>query len=252
MLARLQDLDFSFEDFLWERKPGQWEVNPLILARIQERIQFDGDVPELRHGNLPEGHVPAVPVETDASHPVLLGRMLSEARSQVQKELDSARSLWEEQNSNLPVPTSPIFAVSGYESGQLPRPRTVPMEPIAAAAMSPQEQQACAFLAFASTQGRVSSLPALGFEILRELRSRGVGADLGSGTRELGRATWTMMIHQAEETNPRFSPIQTAAKVLASKLLRAVPTLSSGYLEVRPINTVHLRLVGFCAILYKR
>lgn len=57
----------------------------LYLAEISERVQFDGDVPELRTGPRQEGATPAVRVETDAVSPVALGLMLKKASSEIEQ-----------------------------------------------------------------------------------------------------------------------------------------------------------------------
>jgi hypothetical protein len=64
-------------------------MNPLVLGALVERAQFDGDMPELRTGDIPIGVTPAVPVKTTARNPVAIGMMLGKASDKVQKQLDA-------------------------------------------------------------------------------------------------------------------------------------------------------------------
>lgn len=70
---------------------GLPRLNPLYEGALVERVQFDGDVPELRSGPLPSDATPAVPVDTDARNPVAVGMMLNQASEEVQEELNAAR-----------------------------------------------------------------------------------------------------------------------------------------------------------------
>jgi len=76
-----------FEDRSAEGKLAR--LNPLFEAALMERLQFDGDVPELRTGPLAPGVKPAVVVETDATNPIAIGRMLDTASSELREEQDA-------------------------------------------------------------------------------------------------------------------------------------------------------------------
>ncbi|MDB4278260.1 hypothetical protein N9917_01520 [Deltaproteobacteria bacterium] len=71
---------------------GLPRLNPLYEAGLIERAQFDGDIPELRHGPLPTDIAPAVPVNTKARNPVAIGEMLTKASEEVRAELDENRT----------------------------------------------------------------------------------------------------------------------------------------------------------------
>ena len=58
-------------------------LNPLYEAALIERAQYDGDMPELRTGSLPEGVKAAVPVLTDSRNPIAIGQMLAKASEEV-------------------------------------------------------------------------------------------------------------------------------------------------------------------------
>lgn len=259
-VALVRELEFRPEDVMWERNPGQWELNPLLLARIAERIHFDGDVPELRFSNLPEGGKPAVPVLTETTNPVLLGLCLQKASEQVQEELEAARRLWDDapelvESEGLAtiVDSLPVFSAVGYVPGQVPIPRRVEASPIEASSLSQKEQQQAAFSAIATTQGRVSSLLLLTQTLLESLQTEGWKVRLGrEGVALLSQATWTLQISHAEETNPRFSPLAVAMSSLIRDLLRGLPKSTRELvLVVRPLHAVHERTVGWKASLYE-
>jgi hypothetical protein len=70
---------------------GNPRLNPMLESTLAERAQFDEDIPELRHGPIPEGVSPAVPVETTARNPVAIGQMLQQASNEMREALDENR-----------------------------------------------------------------------------------------------------------------------------------------------------------------
>ena len=111
-------------------------LNPMVEAAILERVQFDGDIPEMRSGPMPQGGSPAVPVESTARNPVMLGAMLQAAADEVVQEMSTAVREYSAEayrlteglsettalqvlKDNLPAPPT---GVPGYEAGQLPVP----------------------------------------------------------------------------------------------------------------------------------
>lgn len=256
-LEVVRDQGFRPEDIWWERKPGQRELNPLLLARIAERIQFDGDVPELRQGNLPEGGKPAVPVDTDTTDPVLLGHMLRCASLDVEEELRRVQYQWElgmsEKGEMLALDVRPVWSVPGYAPGQVPAPRKVGFHQIELCRLSDAEKCEAAFAAIATTQGRNSFVPAI-LRILQEgLEARGLS--VSRGKREVAPkvvASWTLSITQANAHNPRFSPATTAAASILRDFVRFMPEgLSACSITVQAIHAIHDREVGWKAALYE-
>lgn len=257
-LALVAELEFRPEDIFWERRPGQVELNPLLLARIAERIQFDGDVPELRFGNLPEGGKPAVPVESSTTDPVLLGLMLGSASLDVLEELDQARKIWEgaleaQQTSALATTEPmPVFSARGYEAGACPVPRQVNVQPVDALFLSEVEKQTAAFSVVATTQGRNSALPQITALVREGLEAHGLQLQYGEALSEpLVQAVWTFEVTQAKAINPKFSPLTTAGASLLRDLLRGLPSGTQAVvLVVKPIHTIHERVVGWRAALH--
>jgi len=247
-------------------------LNPLVEAAIAERSQFDGDVPELRSGPLPDGSSPAVPVETSARNPVAIGQMLETASAEVQGELTRATQEYEEEarllgdkleaegvNEETALATikkqlpAPPTGVGGYEAGQLPAKRSVDGPTGSALAkLSPEQRQMAAYKAFSTTQGRRSALPVIEELLLAGLESEG----FTMASRPPSRASevpiyadWTVHLGGQEATQSSFSFIDTAAKVLLRKLVPLLreKDVSSPVLEVQEINTVDVRQVGWAA-----
>jgi hypothetical protein len=67
---------------------GLPSLNPLYEAALIEKAQFDGDIPELRTGPLPEGAKAAVPVLTTARSQVAIGQMLQKASDEVTQAIE--------------------------------------------------------------------------------------------------------------------------------------------------------------------
>lgn len=80
---------------------GLPRLNPVYEGALAERVQFDGDAPELRSGPMPEGGKPAVPVDTNVRNPVALGMMLEQASEAVAEELAAARKEGTQFGTNL-------------------------------------------------------------------------------------------------------------------------------------------------------
>ncbi len=251
----VQEMEFQPEDAFWEKKPGVWELNPLLLARIAERIALDGDVPELRSTNLPEEGMPAVPVVADTTNPVLLGMMLQKASTEVKEELEEARRTWEKGVEAGLVPqteTMPVFGAPGYHAGQIPTPRVVEVQVCSLSTLTPDQESVAAFQSYGTTQGRNSLVPWLARSLLEDLRGCGLQVQLGSGIgTPRAQAAWTLSFSNAGESNPRFSPIRAARASLSRELLKSViPRDLDLILDVRAIHTAHERTVGWKASLH--
>jgi len=242
-------------------------LNPMVEAAILERVQFDGDIPEMRSGPLPQGGFPAVPVESTARNPVMLGAMLQAAADEVVQEMSATMNEYSAEayrlteglseetalqvlKDNLPAPPT---GVPGYEAGQLPVPRTVTNPSGSAlAAMTPEDQRVAAYKALSTTQGRRSALRVIEELVLVGLESEGYPMRARAPTRTSDvpvYAEWTVQLSGAEATQPNFSFIDLAAKALIRKLVPQlkVVTVRNPVLEVMPVNTVDVRQVGWAA-----
>lgn len=89
-MAPLQEHNFHPGAMMEPRKGrGLPKINPLVEAALIERVQFDGDMPELRTGPMPEGAKPAVSVDTDSRNPVAVGQMLKQASSDMAQRVQA-------------------------------------------------------------------------------------------------------------------------------------------------------------------
>lgn len=247
-------------------------LNPLMDAAIHERVQFDGDAPELRSGPLPEGGTPAVPVVTTARNPVFLGKQLEEASLDVTKAIEQvqlaaiqehedqvAMALLDDPDrpadmvrAEPMLPTRPT-GVPGYEAGQLPVPRQVTGPTGSALArMSPEERQQAAYKALSTTQGRRSALSVIEDQVLWGLSAGGHPMEARPPSRVTDvpvYAEWTVKLSGAVASQSQFSFLDVAAKALIQKLLPqlAEATIADPVLEIIAVNTVDVRQVGWAA-----
>lgn len=275
----LERWGFEEEDLIYapfEDRPNYRMLHPLLMGMIVELLQFDGDVPELRSGPLPEGGSPAVPVRTSSRDPVVIGAMLRTASREVAAELAEAQSardakvaamLETVEGSGVTITglvrqeTERGIAVSGYAPGHKARMRDV-AEPTTAelAALTFTERQQLAHKTLTSTQGRRSVVPVLSEMIRQTLHAKGftsvVAAEDNEGTL-YASAEWCVMIDGGSaERNPRFNFVDVAARALSTKLCRdltgRVGQDTHLTLLVSPVNEVSERRVGWRALLFEQ
>jgi hypothetical protein len=251
-------------------RPGR--LNPLYEAAIAERVQFDGDAPELRTGAMPEGATPAVPVLTTSRSPVAIGMMLETASEEVNDNLRLAKQEWDAEAEQLvqialeeghsestalamakeEMPLVPT-GVPGYQTGEVPALRLV-REPTgsALAAMPAEQRQEAAFKVLSTTQGRRSSKHVIEELVRLGLESEGFPMDSRSPTRTRDvpvYAQWTAPLAGQGAHQPNFSFIDVASKVLIKKLVSQLQgkPVQNPVLEVLTVDTVDDRRVGWAA-----
>lgn len=265
--------DLIFEPF--EDRPGYKMLHPLLMGMIVEVLQYDGDVPELRTGRLPEGGAPAVPVRTTARDPVVVGAMLRTASTEVAAELAEAQEAHDQKMAKMlesvggtgaPVTglvrqeTERGVAVPGYAPGTKAQIREVGVPTASEIAMMPfKERQELAHKALTSTQGRRSAAPVIEQLIRAALTPMIVGSTLSVDRpprdEPLVEVEWAMQIDGGvNERNPNFNFIDTAARALTNKLWRGIKDQAdegrSYVLSVRPVNEISDRRVGWTATLH--
>lgn len=268
---------FDEEDLVFvpdEDRPDYKMLHPLLMGMIVELLQYDGDIPELRSGKLPEGGSPAVPVKTMARNPVAVGAMLRTASQEVALELAAAQEEHDQSVAKMidavggtgdaatglvRQETERGIAVPGYSPGSRAQIREVAAPTGADLARMPfPERQELAHKALTSTQGRRTAVPVIAQMIVEALHADGY-SELRIATQE-GVATaadveWTMGIDGGQgEQNPNFNFIDTAARALSTKLRRALAQAAAPetplHLRISPINTVAERRVGWRAVVY--
>lgn len=186
---------------------GLPRLNPTYESALSERVQFDGDIPQLRFGPMAPGTTPAVPVDTDARDPAAIGIMLGDAASQVSEEAERleaevARQLtdavasgdWSTLLARLPDDVRRMLPApgevtriedlpadvlrrdlvpdpAGYERGRVPAPVTV-AEPTGAtlATMSAEDRGEAAWRFLSTSQGRRSATRTIATMVEAHLR----------------------------------------------------------------------------------
>lgn len=258
-------------------------INPLVHAAIIERVQFDGDIPELRFGGKQPGVAPAVPVKTMARNPVAIGAMLNRASDKVAKELKNQmgerRRLIEESMaadpnaltiirshgelmSVAPNDASTVLAGTrdsdpeGYRRGEKPH-AIVVTKPSGSvlATMSDTQKHELAWKFVSTTQGRNSAISTITSIIVDALSKRGLMVkerefDPRSPKVEpLAYAEWTVNLTGQGATQPAFAMVDISARVLANRLFAnmGVARPEKCFLEVESLNSISDREVGWAA-----
>ena len=255
--------------------------NPLVHGAIIERVQFDGDIPEMRSGPMARGVTPAVPVNTHGvTNPVAIGMMLGKASNKVQKQLNSASlALVSDVNSAVENDHSAIAIVrrhgemmsvaddastaiagtrdtdpGGYRRGEAPKLVTV-ARPTGASLlrMSDSQRREMAWKFLSTTQGRVSAVNEIKLLIIAFLLSKGVaavGRDFDPAApriKPLSYTEWSVAMGGQGSIQPSFSLISVSATVMANRLLSGLGENKPKkcFIEVEPLNNVSDREVGW-------
>jgi hypothetical protein len=255
---------------------GLTQLNPVYEAALAERAFFDGDVPQLRSGRLPEGGTPAVPVLTDLLNPVAVGEMLEQASEKTLKLLEIATeehaalcagliSDGEAAGTALEVvkgslPAKPT-GVTGYVAGTEPVPMAglVPLSGSELDNLVPEIARRYSFKALTSTQGRVSLARPIQASLLELFREAGVTVEgREQGEAAVASATWGMVVSGPEDLSEKFSFPGVAVKALFSDLMNQVlnipghTTLGRFTLTVKPHNGASSRSFGWTAHLSEK
>ena len=277
-------------EMIFQSGVGLPRMNPLLEGAIGERLQFDGDAPELRTGPLPPGARPAVPVRTQARNPIAVGQMLDAASNQVQGKVEAHQQKRQGEIEAVAegIASTALMRKHGafitkegdfdvalalhgnagtdhpsYRRGRLPAPVKVAVPSGKALAnLTPQERREAAWRFLSTTQGRRTALGVIREGIAKELRAAGIEAverdfnvTFASEVIPLAHHQWTVQVDNVgpNSTQPAFSFIDMAAKAISAGLLRAAPDPMVGkvFLEVVAVNTVDVRTVGWAARLVR-
>lgn len=258
---------------------GLPQLNPLVEAALAERLQFDGDIPELRHGPMPPGVSPAVSAVTKARSPVAIGATMDKAAKQVRKKLDEADKRKAKALERVAEAKALVGVTDAgealarmaygsadtdlveYRRGEVPAPvKAKTPTGKALARMSEDQQKEHAWRFLSTTQGRRTALETLRDLITGSLIEAGVPVvqreyDLKTKTPPLAFHEWKVNMSGAGSMQPAFNMIDTAAKAISHSLskraLREDSLPDPLYLEVIPVNTVDIRSVGWAARLVR-
>jgi hypothetical protein len=259
---------------IMHKERGLPRLNPMVEASLIERMQFDGDIPELRTGGKPAKVRPAVAVHTDARNPVAIGMMLTTASDEVADKLIAKEperqqligdmallDMVEEQGTALATQEvralvldgkSDLMDVPEYRRGQVPAPLAV-VQPSGATllALTSQERKQNAWQFLSTTQGRRSAVS--GIAELAETHLKRAGFDVTVRPFDatvrcsvLAVHRWSVNIDGPKATQAAFSLIDVAAAAIAKNLTRLVGQRRGRVvLEITTINTVDIRSVGW-------
>lgn len=253
---------------------GLPQLNPLYEAALIERVQFDGDIPELRSGPAPQGVTPAVSVESGARDPVALGWMLNQAASvgELLKETDRRRidliegyaegtttNVASQKELNLLLEgRSRTTDIPEYPRGQVPAPVATP-KPSGSLllSLSSKERRQNAWKFLSTTQGRRSAIAGITEMVMVRLQKEGLSV---SSRPHNPKATetvqavheWTVGIDGPGAVQSAFNLMDMAAASLSKGLVReSLGKTGPFILEIVTINTVDIRTVGWAGRLLK-
>lgn len=257
---------------------GRPQLNPLVEAALLERLQFDGDAPELRTGPLPAGVRPAVPVATTARNPVAVGVMLRDASEQVRETVQAhergrLESLPQEVLQKVTehgepvaqngIPEDLALVLHGsaetdhplYKRGHLPAP--IPVQAPSSAELARItgiEARKMTWEMVATSQGRWTATEAITLEMERLFAKWKFSTSRveASETGTLANASWKVSIAGRLHLHPGFSFVDVAANVMGSQLLDDLEdkTPRRVGLCVAPLQRYDERVVGWSATLY--
>lgn len=216
---------------------GQQRLNPMYEARVVERVQFDGDAPELRTSAMPRGGTPAVPVDTENQNPALIGCELQKASDEVQESLN----LLAEKSTELV--SAELSEPLGYQRGQVPTPRKVQGTSILS--MTHQEKKMNTWRFISTTQGRNSVVPNIERALLKVLREKGFQVEAQDSESWDMRYDWTTDISSGENSTPsNFDYVGLVVKVFEKTIVGSFEK-NDLIFKVMSVNDISTRKVGW-------
>lgn len=200
-------------------------LNPTYEAYLSERLQFDGDIPELRTGPLPEGAKPAIPVQTHVTNPAAIGMLLQQASETMLGLLSSEET-----------------CLTVYRPGEVPAPMAVPYDPQSLLHMDKDTRQKFTWAFLSTTQGRRTAVPLIEQRVNEKLGFTQRKSDL-----PLFEYEW--VINLMENVHPSFDFIGNASSVIANAM--ASHGLQGSWVEIKTVDRIADRVVGWKGVLYK-
>ena len=259
----------SLYETVWEDRTESGKrarFNPQYESYLAERLQFDGDAPELRTGPMDKDTTPAVDVVAKSVNPIVVGDQLKRASKQVREEQDrleeehtkklsdNLESSTEITKVGTELDRSLIPQPEGYENGKLPVPRNIEeMSSSELLCLSKDIKRENIWNVLATTQGRRSVSDVIAEIIKDRLATYGIRVKINSkGTgKVMGAAYWTITIKSAKEIQDNFSLIETCAYSLAYNLSKGIKDDYDPNVEyslfVKTINEYSVREVGWGA-----
>ena len=195
------------------------QLNPIYEAYLKERLQYDGDIPELRTGPLPEGATPAIPVVTDAMNPVLIGWLLTQAAEQIQHLLS--------QNTTELV---------GYDAS----PMAVDWETVSFLHMDDATRQGYAKKFLTTTQGRRTATHTIERRV-----NTALGYTLQQSDTVVAEYEWTVNLE--DNPQPNFDFLSVASRAIAGGLKE----YQGSWVRIKTVDRLSDKTVGWVGVLYQ-
>lgn len=247
-MDHLNDMGIDPDKMIWRHQNGEEALNPLIEAKLAERLSQDGDIPELRIGPLPEGCRPAVPVLTYAPNPVVVGLQLKKARETIENILEDQMASYVkgcEEGRFLVPPSPPIDVTHFYELGKTPIPMEIdPISPTELLEVTLSEKRELIHSCIGTTQGRVSCITPIQALLRVKLQEHGIKEKVVS-SHERFESQWTYQTWGPEDISEDFNPIIIAAESMFAQFIEAQPNVKELYFNIRPVNGYSDRVFGW-------
>jgi hypothetical protein len=255
--------------FIGKKREGLYQVNPLFQAAVAERLQFDGDIPELRVGKFdPKTQTPAIAVESQSLSTVSLGLEIQQAEKEVYEKLvehdkilssqmkDEITAL-QEQHGLVPKNLvdnivqkyqSPNADPKFYPRQKLPSLVKAKKQNLILA--TSKQKQSAVWKVISTTQGRRSVSHTLAEVLKKRLTDDGFLASLNfdeEKTKHLKTVEWSFNLHGEQDLHEDFNHVGIAVSVLEKKVKKIILEngLEEVYLKIRSIDKVAERKVGW-------
>ena len=232
-------------DIIYTNDQGTERLNPKYEAYLAERLQFDGDAPELRTGPLPREQKPAVPVDTKSRNPVMIGGELEKASEKIYEQF---RHL--EENSTA-LTLAEMADPVDYKRGQKPIAQKVTaLTSKEFFALSVEEKKVLTWGFISTTQGRSSAVPIIASLVEELLSRKGHKARYGEGKDKIRVFDWTLSLNGGSmSTQSHFSYIDIVSRSFFRDFEGGLKGQS---FTIEPINRVADRRFGWRMVLWDR
>lgn len=246
--------DITWEDMIQTENDGKtFKLNPIYEALLLERLQFDGDIPELRSKALHPELVPAVSVQQNNLNPILLGLAISDLEEKIQKDKKLLLKEFKEEEKEEASLAHPL---EGNNWGEIPKPVPVSSENTVSKrsfSLSKSKKKELAWKVLSTTQGRRSASYAISCKISSEIEeleewfhTQSLGPNKGDKEFE-----WSLKAQDKKSFSSDFSFVHMASQIFISKIRSYLEdnNLNHSYFRVKEINNYSERIFGWKVVL---
>lgn len=252
--------DFTEENIILSDKAGSPRLNPIFEGLLMERLQFDGDVPELRSGALVDASHVSVAIDTTVSNPILLGSMIKSTEERLKHAYKSnkeeALALLMEENSKEEVSlvksrisleeASPEELKGSFGRGA-PLVKSDYIESKSIFSLTKKERTQNAWKSFSSSQGRRSAIKAIEHMVYEHFANKDLQVNIANIPEYDLVFDWTTTLQDKESFQPKLSFISMVAKIFIKKIENKISSkdISNLTFKVSSINEIADRRVGW-------